>query len=352
MVDIWYATRETLKLTLDVKATAYANKRLDAALSQGSRDVEGFLHRRFYPELSTRYFDFPKLDFSPTWRLWLDANEVISVTSLVSGGTTISASDYFLRRADGREEPPYTYIEINLGGSASFRSGTTFQRAIALQALYGFTDDRDDSSATVATTINSAVTTLDVTSSANIGTGSLLIVDSERLVVSQRDLLTTGTTTTGADLTASAAGTTVTVSDGTKHFQNEFIYIDAETMQVRNVAGNTLIVQRAVDGSVLATHTTGATVYAPRRITVSRAALGTTAAAHNSGTTVFLQRYPGPVEALTIAYAINQRLQEESGYARVSGSGDFQKEFTGRGISDLENSAAMYAARRNRVGAI
>jgi hypothetical protein len=48
-------------------------------------------------------------------------------------------------------------------------------------------------------------------------------------------------------------------------------------MLIDDIAGNTLIVKRGWDGTVLAAHTTGATIYAPRTLTVTRGALGTTA---------------------------------------------------------------------------
>lgn len=350
-MGIWYCTREDVKSALDSKATAYNNKDVDAAIEQASRNAESFLHRRYYPEIATRYIDWPNQDYAPSWRIYLKKNELISLTTLVSGGTTIPATDYFLRRSDNEERPPYTFIDINLASASAFSGGSTFQRSIALTGVFGYQDVQTDIGGTLATTVNASVTTVDVTNSADIGTGSLLNLESERVTVSARSLLTTATTIT-ADVGALNSVTLVSTSDGTKHHADELITIDAETMIVRSVVGNNLIVQRAWDGSVLAPHTTGATVFAPRRLTVARAALGTTAAAHTAGIAITRQTYPGPVVSLTRAYAINNRMQEVTGFARVAGSGNNAYEFTGRGIIQLEQDAMQAVGKKNRLGAI
>src|SRR5690606_22447868 len=55
----WYTTRETVKAALDYKETARNDAQVDRAIESASRAVEGLLHRRFYPETATRYFDWP-----------------------------------------------------------------------------------------------------------------------------------------------------------------------------------------------------------------------------------------------------------------------------------------------------
>lgn len=350
-MGIWYCTREDVKSALDSKATAYNNKDVDAAIEQASRNAEGLLHRRYYPEMATRTFDWPNQYYAPSWRLYLRNNELISLTTLVSGGITVPPTGYFLRRSDNVDYPPYTFIDINLASSSAFSGGSTFQRSIVATGLYGYHDTQTDIGGTLATTINSSTATVDVTNSADIGVGSLLNLELERVTISARSLLTTATTI-NADMGALNSVVSASVTDGTKHHEGELITIDAETMIVRGIAGNTLIVQRAWDGSVLAQHTSGATVYAPRRLTAVRAALGTMAAAHNAGISITRQTYPGPVVSLARAYAINNRLQEVAGYARVAGSGNNAYEFTGRGIIQLEQDAYQSVGRRNRLGAI
>src|SRR5688572_18137976 len=115
-----YTTREAVKRALDSKQVARNDEEVDRALEAGAELIFGETHRRFYPWTGTRYLDWPNYQYARSYRLWLDANEVASVTTLVSGGVTISASDYFLRRSDDVDEAPYTYIEVDQDSSAAF----------------------------------------------------------------------------------------------------------------------------------------------------------------------------------------------------------------------------------------
>jgi hypothetical protein len=348
---VWYCTREDVKTALDSKMTAYSDSRVDMAIAAGAQGVEGLLHRRYYPEITTRYRDWPNYDYSQTWRLYLGNNELISLTTLTSGGTVIPAQNYILRRLDDLVEPPYTVLEINLSQNSAFAGGTTFQQAIAMAGTFGYRDDQISSNGTLVTTVNNSITTVDVTNSVLIGVGSLIVLDTERMQVTARSALTTGATIT-SQMDSSNAFVNCPLSNGALVNEGETIYIDNEVMIVRRIIGNNATVQRAWDGSTLALHSGGATVYAPRHLTVTRAVLGTTAAGHTSGVTVMVQDYPGIVKELNIAYALNTVLQKNSGYARTAGTGDHQKEFTGRGIAQLESDAMAAVGRRNRVAAI
>src|ERR1044072_2248044 len=135
MTTPWYATREEIKAELDVKETARANSRIDRALADATEPLHGLCHRVFYPELDTRSFDWPGGQYARPWRLWLDACEGISVTTLTSGGVAIAAPDFFLE--PNQYGPPYNRIEIDLDSSAAFSSGDTHQRAITITGLFG-----------------------------------------------------------------------------------------------------------------------------------------------------------------------------------------------------------------------
>jgi hypothetical protein len=347
-MGIWYATREDIKSALDIMETARNDSQVDRALENSSRSVEGLTHRRFYPELATRKFDWPNSQYARAYRLWLEANELISATTVVSGGVTLT--DYFLRRADDRDEPPYTYVELDLSTNAAFSSGSTHQRSLSILGLYGYKNDTTPAGA-VAEAVDSSETAIDVSDSALVGVGSLLTCESERMVVTGKSQLLV-TTITGSSLTAVNSDVTIGVTSGPAFHTGEIITVDAERMRVVDVVGNNLVVKRAWDGSVLATHATGASIYAPRTLTVVRASLGTTAATHADTTALVRQVYPGPVVSLTVAYALNELLQESSGYARVAGSGENAKEFTGRGIAALETDCMRAVGRQARSGAI
>src|SRR5690242_2531543 len=162
MITPFYATREEIKAELDVKETARSNARIDRALADATEAVEGLTHRVFYPVQDTRKMDWPPRTGATPWILRLDANELISVTSLTSGSSAIAPGDYLLRRADDRAEPPYTRIEINHGGPASFGGGSTYQQDIVVTGLFGYRADETAAGTLAAQVATAGATTITV----------------------------------------------------------------------------------------------------------------------------------------------------------------------------------------------
>ncbi|MFD6035725.1 hypothetical protein ACFWHF_14460 [Streptomyces griseoincarnatus] len=349
-MGVWYCTREDVKSALDFKETARNNGQVDRAIESASRSVEGLCRRRFYPQTTTRHFDWPNEQAARSYRLWLDPNEVITVTSLTSGGVLLDPADYNLRRSDDLDEPPYTRIEIDLSTDASFSVGDTFQRSIAVTGLFGYRNDETLlGAATGAVDASQTAVGVDGATSAAVGVGSVLRLDDERLTVTCRSLTNTGQTLQ-SPMAEYDNDETVTVTDATQYTAGEVLTLDSERMLVVDTAGDTLLVKRAWDGSTLAAHT-GSTIYAPRTLTVTRGDLGTTPAAHDNGTTVTRWDPPGLVRQLTIAEALNDLLQSASGYARVVGVAEAQQEMVGRGLRDIRTRT--YAAYgRTRMGAV
>ncbi len=91
---------------------------------------------------------------------------------------------------------------------------------------------------------------------------------------------------------------------------------------------------------------------ASTRVFTQRAALGTTAATHLTAAPVLRWAVPSLAAELNLAYAINNVLQRQSGYARTSGSGDNETEYTGRGIRWLEKQALSAIGRQARTRAV
>ncbi|WP_030798967.1 hypothetical protein [Streptomyces sp. NRRL S-337] len=322
-MGIWYATREDVKQALDAKETARNNAQVDRAISAASRSVDGLCHRTFYPQQATRSWDWPAAPGPRPWRLWLDANELISLDSLTSGGRAIDTADVLLE--PNQYGPPYNRIELNISSNSTFGGGPTPQRDIVGFGLFGY---RDDSTAVgTRTGLGASETTLtvDAAASAALGVGSLLRLDDERLTVTGRSMADTGQTIT-ADLDQQMKTVMVPVADGSEFAQTETILIDAERMRVEEIAGNNLIVRRAWDGSPNAPHSSGAVIYAPRALRVERGVVGTTAAAHTAGGSVLRWDPPPLVRQLTIAEAVWIIAFESAGGARVLRSGESGKE--------------------------
>lgn len=347
----WYATREDVKQAMDAKLTARDDARIDRALAGATLAVEGLLHRRFYPQQDTRYFDWPSGQRAYPWRVWLDDNDLISVTQLSSGGVTIGPDEFFLRRADNKEEPPFTYLELNLGTNASFGGGPTWQRDIAITGLWGYSADTA-AAGTIAADVDAATGSVQVSDSAAVGVGDLLQLGTERMVVTGRRMVSTGQTLQ-APLTDKTNDVSLTVTDGSAYTEGEVLLLDAERMLITDVAGNTLVVRRAWEGSVLAAHT-GSTLYAPRLLTVTRGALGTTSAAHTSGTAVLRHIVPGPVRTLAIAEALTVIQGETTGYAKTrrTGIGQTERMVSTSGLSDARQDAQRACGRQARVRAV
>ena len=319
MPGIMYCTIEDVRDALESKASAYDDRRIGRAIEAATGDVDDVIQQHgghFRPIIETRYFEWPPQQTSHRWVLWLDANALISLTTLTSGGVTIAPADYFLEpQAYG---PPYDRIEIDRGGSAAFDyTNSTPQRAVAATGLWGQADDREAAGA-LSGAINASVTTLVVTNGSLAEVGDHLVIGTERMIVTGKSWADSGQNIL-AGLAASEAARTVAVTTGSAYAPGELLLVDSERMLVLDISGNNLTVQRAADGSVLAAHTTGADVYAQRGCTVIRGARGSTAASHLDAAPVERHLVPGDVRELAIASAVTSLLSGRSGYAREYG---------------------------------
>jgi hypothetical protein len=342
---VLYATREDVQRALDVKETARNRRQIDDALEAASRSVEGMCHRRFYPVLATRLFDWPPRAGMTPWVLRLDDQELISVGALASGGSTITSDEYLLEPVNFG--PPFNRVEINIGTDASFGGGNTYQRAIQISGLWGYRNTESMLGAAVEALDASEVgVDVDGATSAAVGVGSVLRIDSERMLVTGRSQLSTGQTGT---LGAGKNDVTLTVASGAAFAVDEVILLDSERMRIDDIAGNALTVERAHDGTVLAAHT-AATIYSPRTLTVTRGALGTTADTHVSGTTVYQWEPPGLVRQLVKAEAITQLTQERSGwFMKASTTGTSAGKVSADALQTLRDQTYTEHGRKARL---
>src|SRR5690606_40111271 len=118
-----------------------------------------------------------------------------------------------------------------------------------------------------------------------IGVGDLIRVGTERMIVTGKVMLDTGVTASSLEARAGDVSITLSTATGAPTV-GEVILIGSERMLVVDRAGLVLTVKRAWDGSVLASHASGASIWPPRTLLVSRAVLGATAAFHQVGAAV------------------------------------------------------------------
>jgi hypothetical protein len=343
-MGVAYATREDVSSALGDTARPAAS--VDRAIQAASRSVEHLTHRRFYPTLTTRYFDWPNYQYARSWRLWLDADELISVTTLTSGGVAIAAADYFLEPVN--DGPPFTSIDLDLAGPGSYGGGDSPQQSVAVLGLFGYRNDQAPAGALETAISSASATTIDITDGSLIGVGDTLTIDTERLLVTERGWLTSAQT---GSLTASNADRTLAVATGSAFHVGETLLIDSERLLITDIAGNNLTVKRAQAGSVLAVHTT-ATIYTSRVLTVVRGALGTTAATHLDASAITRLDVPPLIRAFVIAHAINQVLQESGGYSQSTGSGDTKADAPGGGLDALRKDVYNTHGRKARMRAV
>ncbi len=349
MREAVYTSRETVKAAVDVKDSARASAQIDRLIADASRAADRICHRVFYPWTGTLLFDWPDGQSPTPWRFWLyGRHDLYSITALASGGVTIDPADAILYPGDG---PPYDRIEIDQSGAAGFESGATDQGALSITGLW--VPELDERAATTIATpggIDAVALSVDVTDGSALGVGHVARCGDERMLVTEKSALNTGIAL-AADLGDQMRDTAVALSGTTVH-SGEMLLIDGERMLVGDVTGTTAYVTRAADGTPLATHAAGTAVYAYRTLTVERGALGTTAAAHAVGDALLRWVPPAPVEGFTIAHTLTGIAQENSGYARVIGSGDNQREARGAGLAAKQRELRDGYAKYLRQGAI
>lgn len=351
-----YTTREALMRALDQGQVLRNARNIDRCIESASRNAEALCHRVFYPHIATKFFNWPNDQDALSWRLWLDNNDLISVTTLSSGGTTIPATDYFLE--PNTTGPPYTRLEIDLGSSSSLGGGSTHQQDISITGLWGWNDDHINVG-TVTEALDATETAVDVSAaaSADIGVGSLVKVDSERMLVTGRTMVDTTINVGGSGLTNNKNSVSLTVSDGTQFATYEVILVESERMLITDIAGNVLTVERAFEGSTIAAHAAGVDIYASRTLTVTRGALGSTAATHSSGATLTMWKVPPAVHQYVTAEAIHELMQEQTGWFRTMSAssvfgGTARRAATIEAIVDYRDQLYRTHGRKGRVRTI
>lgn len=375
-----YCSRQQAMRAVDFHDGVDQNDAADRAIQTASTNIDRQMHRRFYPNDATIYADWPNQggsgggQYVNPWRLWLDQFDCVVLTSLVTGGVTIPLSQVFLEPVNHPAEGKnyYEYIELDRSTSASFGGNSrTPQHSIVLTGTWGHGAEADAAGA-LASSAGSGDTTITVTDGSKTGVGDLLVLGygrgsapypsaagyagalapytGERVLVTGVAMVSTGVAFSGP-ATASDADNVLAVPDGTLFAVGEVLLLDAERMLITDITGSNLVLRRAWDGTVLAAHT-GGVIYAARRLSVTRAMYGTTAAAYSSAAAVYRHRVPSLIRDLAVAEAVNQVLQEGSGYARTVGSGDNAHPAPGADLASKWDEAMTAHGRKARARAV
>ena len=356
MGRVWYTTRESVMDAFDIKEAAQRSAQVDNAIASACDDVDAWLNRHkvgIAPTDATRYFAWPARNYSLSWRLWLDENELLAVEHIKAAGAAMDPSTYFLEPVNSG--PPYTNVEVNLGTSASFNNSGTNQRAIEIKGTWGLSDDRSPAG-TLQEALDASETDVDVSDASLVGVGAVLVVDTERMLVTGRSSISTGVNL-GAALPAINSARQILGISGGFHV-GETILVGAERMKIVENDGTNLTVIRAYDGSVLAEHNIGDGIFAYRTLQVERGALGTVPASHSQGTFCETWRVPDLIRDLAQAEAITRLEQEWSAYGARVFSDEAERDssgtdvIAGRGLTDIRKACARRYKRKFRKRAI
>jgi hypothetical protein len=299
--------------------TAVRNEAIDIAAAHGSRQVDGLLAQRegvFIPETKTRKYDWPTK--AASWKLRLDA-WLIGVTSVKSdqGATTIPASDVFLEPFN--DGPPYTTLEINRASDdadAFFSATDTPQRAIEVAGSWGYIGDTAPAGAADGA-LDDSETAVKVTNGALLDVGHTLLIDDEQMFISERSFVDAGVDSSSAQeqsendeqITLDGAPTEAWAVD-------EIIRYESEEMRILGIVSTTKFnVDRAVNGTTIASHAGNTDIFISRTMTVVRGVNGTTAAAHDDAATITRYVIPDQIKQLALAEALSSDELGLSAYA-------------------------------------
>lgn len=371
-----YCSREDVKRAMDLEVTAVDDARIDRALVSVSEEIDGNLHRYFFPVDATCYLDWPNYQYAPPWKFYFDqpgCHDLWVMTSLQSpSGTSIPLSSVFLEPVNRKQGWPFTRMDLDRSTTAAWGSASTPQHSIWATGTWGWYNAQ--SAGTLAASVNSSAGTVTVSDGSQAGAGDLLILDpgagaapfpaypgtagalgaltGERVIVTGKSAASTGLTQSGAGCSTESAADNALSTTGTGSLNvGEVLLLDTEQMLVTDVTGGIATVKRAWNGTVLGVHT-NATVNAYRVLSVLRGQLGTTAASHSSGASVAKHYPPGLVRDLNIAASLDRVMQETSAYARTVGSGESAHPAPGAGLADLWAQATTTFGRKARIRAI
>lgn len=333
-MSVAYASRDDVALATDSSFGFRDTRRIDRAVLAASRRVDRLCKRRFFPELGSRTFIVDDWPVSS----WLDLaqHDLVSVTSMVDADGSVGASEYTLRPVNAAAVgEPYVEIEFDSVPSTS----------VTVTGLWGWPESLE-AKATLAANITTTTATTFTSTLDNIGVGMAVKIDDEYMHVTGNNFVDSGDNLAATLNANSVTDVELTL---TGYTVGEVLLIDTEQMRVEAVKTSTIVVERAVNGTVIASHNSGTDIYVNRSYTVTRGVLGSTAATHASGATVYQVNAPSLVRDLTVAYAVDTLLQERSGYARETGSGDSKREALTPGLRALERDVRE-AFGRVKVG--
>ena len=323
----WLTTREAVKRALGAAGTDL-HPTIDRHIAAASHELQESINRKFIPRTATYYFDG-----KGKRSLWLPPSEegdLLAVTTLKvdenGDGTyekTLAANtDYWLWPDNGT---PKNRIDIN-PESAQLSVFPQGRRRVEIVGRFAYSEDtKAAGSVSSGLTPGTSATNFVCSNAALIDVGDTLLIESEQLFVSERTATSLGIAgLLISGIAADVSATELEIATPGVAIVGEVLLVDSERMLVVDTPGASafVIVQRAYDGSTLASHASAAQAYTYRSLTVVRGVNGTTAAAHPDGTAIRKYVVPEDIERQVRAEAIYGIKADQSGQTGLVGGGD------------------------------
>ena len=347
----WYTTLEAVKRAMPITG-ASLDSNIKASIEAASAQIENGTNRRFIPETKTAQYGWPTLSLN-SWTLLLP-EDLIAVTALTKEGddvTAIASTDYFL---EPREEgPPYHKIEIDLASTAFYSIKDTHQRQVRVTGRFGHSENTKTGGTVDGAGLASdaAAVSFVCSDESLIGVGDTLLIESEAIFVSNKAAAANGSELLDGALTQNKAEVSVTVDTGTNFNEGEVILVESEKMLIQSIASNVLTVERAYDGSTLASHANDTAVSVFRTLTIVRGVNGTTAATHADTTAISVYTVPGDISSLCRAMAISEHINNRSGWTGSVGTGEGALESRGFNLREFRDGVYRNY-RRRQIGRV
>lgn len=149
-------------------------------IEAASREVDGRTNRKFYVESGTRYYPARKANTLKPRQMWVD--DTATITSVTDDGEVlVSGTDYYgWPRNRGVVEPePIIRLDRLTGAWPTDLEDPK----VAVVGLFGYSNESRATECLLSAGINSSVTTLPVTDTAEIDPGDTVWIDSEQFYI-------------------------------------------------------------------------------------------------------------------------------------------------------------------------
>lgn len=287
----------------------------EARMFQAIREASDFLQKeigQFIPVIIAY-----KLNGQGRDTLWTPP--MLSITSIVNDGITLSAIDYILKPDNGFwPNGPYGRILVD-PDATNLSCWVDEEDGVEVIGPSGLYLRIANIGATVADTTKqtSSQATLKVSDGSLVSPGMILLIGSEQEAVTGWGSPTTGVTTCNGAV--AATDDTVTFADGSLVNVGEIIRIDFEQMKIKDKNGHVGEIIRGWNGTRKVAHLTGANVDVYRTVTVERGINGTTAAEHLNGVSISRYCVPDDIQFLCKEIAMLIVNKALSGYQGRTG---------------------------------